>query len=100
MSLLVVTVRDSAYADIGINRISTDSNGINIFLFSNEPAVPNLLLPSITFGSHYIRNTWNARSSCFWTDNRWHAADVSACWLKRNAVHNFQYSMRRHLSAA
>src|SRR5437867_2943701 len=83
MSLLVVTVRDSAYADIGINRIITDSNGVNIFLFSNEPAVvPNLLLPSITFGSHYIRNTWNARSSCSWTDNRWHAAGVDAAGLK------------------
>jgi hypothetical protein len=45
--------------------INKDS-AIIVFLFPNVPAaVYNLLLPPITFGGHYIRNTWNGRSSRF-----------------------------------
>jgi hypothetical protein len=66
MSLFVVTAKESANADTGKTKISNNGNAIAIFLITGELAVVyNLLLPPITVGSHYIRNTWNGRSSHF-----------------------------------
>jgi hypothetical protein len=97
MSLFVVTVKDSANADKGRARVSNRSNAINVFLFTNEPAVVyNPVLPSITFCSHYIRNTWNGRSGCLGTENRRRAAGAAAIRLKRNASISGQTTSSMH----
>jgi len=74
---------------MGKTRISNNGNKIIVFLFTNEPAAAyNLLLPSITFDSHYIRNTWNDRSSVLRPETCQHAAGAALNRLKRNAVPN------------
>jgi hypothetical protein len=87
MSLLVVTVKDSANADSGSARTSKEDSATIVFLSVNEPAaVSNLLLPSITFGIHYIRNAWNDRSTFLKPKTCKSAAGAAANRLKRNAA--------------
>lgn len=64
MSLLVVTVNDSAYADAsGRTSISDNAVDITALLLDEALSMCNILLPGIVVKSNYFRNPWNGRSS-------------------------------------